>query len=141
MSKTEQLEHLLLGSNLHYLCLSETWITATTPVSAFMILGYKVYRRDRGKGKGGGVLIYVKDSIDSHQIDIPDQTIECVGVTIKLSPQMSFIVLCVYRPPNATSDFYTGLTKILKTYERKEILLMGDLNINWLDKFAPGQYK
>lgn len=53
--------------------------------------------------------------IDSHQIHIPDQTIECVGVTIKLSPQMSFIVLCVYRPPNATSDFYTGLTKILKT--------------------------
>lgn len=47
---------------------------------------------------------------------------------------MSFIVLCVYRPPNAASDFYTGLTKILKTYERKEILLMGDLNINWLDK-------
>lgn len=42
MSKTEQLEHLLLGSNLHYLCLSETWITATTPVSAFMIPGYKV---------------------------------------------------------------------------------------------------
>lgn len=80
MSKTEQLEHLLLGSNLHYLCLSETWITATTPVSAFMIPGYKVYRRDRGKGKGGGVLIYVKDSIGSHQIDIPDQTIECVGV-------------------------------------------------------------
>lgn len=122
MSKTEQLEHLLLGSNLHYLCLSETWITATTPVSAFMIPGYKVYKRDRGKGKGGGV------------IDIPDLTIECVGVTIKLSPQMSFIVLCVYRPPNATSDFDTDLTKIFKTYERKEILLMGDLNLNWLDK-------
>lgn len=124
MSKTEQLEHLLLGSNLHYLCLSETWITATTPVSAFMILGYKVYRWDRGKGKGGGVLIYVKDSIDSHQIDVPDQTIECVGVTIKISPQMSFIVLCVYRPPNATSDFYTGLTKILKTYEQKDIFML-----------------
>ena len=85
-----------------------------------MIPGYKVYRRDRRKGKGGGVLIYLKNSIDSHQIDIPDPTIECVGVTIKLSPQMSFIVLCVYRPSKVTCDFYTGLTASKKhVNERK----------------------
>lgn len=55
ISKTEQLEHILLDSNLDYLCLTETWLTSTTPLSVFTIPGYNVYRRDRGKGKGGGV--------------------------------------------------------------------------------------
>lgn len=89
----EQLEHLFLDSNLDYLCLTETWLTSTTPSSVFTIPGYNVYRRDRGKGKGGGVLIYVRESINSHQIDIPVQTLECVGVTITLSAQMSFIYI------------------------------------------------
>lgn len=125
----EQLEHLLLDSNLDYLCLTETWLTSTTPSSVFTIPGYNVYRWDGGKGKGGGVLIYVRDSIDSHQIDIPVQILDCVGVIITLSAQMSFILLAVYRPRNATNEFYFDLAEIHKKYETKETLVMGDLNI------------
>lgn len=49
-----------------------------------------------GTEERGKEVEYVKDSIDSHQIDIPVQTLECVGVTITLSAQMSFILLAVY---------------------------------------------
>lgn len=106
VSKTEQLEHLLTGSNIDYLCLTETWLTPKTPWFVFTVPGYNVYRRDRIKGKGGGVLIYVKDSIQSQQIAIPENNLECVGVKITLSPQMSFAVLVVYRPPTASNDFF-----------------------------------
>ena len=76
----------------------------------------------------------MKDCIESHSIDITVQTVECVGVKITLSPQMSFIILAVYRPPNSTNHFYSDLVDILKPFESKEVLMMGDLNLNWLDK-------
>lgn len=92
-----------------------------------------MFRRDRNKGKGGGVLIYVRESIQCNQIDIHIEDFECVGVRLVLSPEMSFVVLAVYRPPNATNDFFDSLFSVLKLFEGKEILLMGDFNLNWLD--------
>lgn len=96
ISKTEQLEHLLTDSNIDYLCLTETWLTLNTPTSVFTVPGYNVYRRDRSKGKGGGVLIYMKDSIQSQQITIPENNLECVGV--KISPDV-FHCLCSLSSP------------------------------------------
>ena len=63
-----------------------------------------------------------------------ENTLECVGVTITLSPEMSFVVFAVYRPPTATNDFFSCLSATLKQYEGKEVILMGDFNLNWLDK-------
>ncbi len=60
--------------------------------------------------------------------------LECVGIKIRLSPEMSFAVLVLYRPPTSNIVFFDHLTNILKKCDAKEILLMGDFNINWIDK-------
>lgn len=60
LSKTEQINHLLLNSNLDYLCLSETWLYKNTPSAALNMPGYNMFRRDREAAKGGGVMIYIK---------------------------------------------------------------------------------
>uniref|UniRef100_A0A3B3CCL8 Reverse transcriptase domain-containing protein n=1 Tax=Oryzias melastigma TaxID=30732 RepID=A0A3B3CCL8_ORYME len=134
VSKTEQLEHLLTESNLDYLCLSETWLKPSTPQSVFHIEGYNVFRCDRKQGKGGGVMIYVKEKFDCTTIENLSDSLECTGITIKLSPEMSFVVIVIYRPPSAKDIFFTHLTEILKKCNNKETILLGDFNINWLDK-------
>lgn len=67
ISKTEQIHHLLLNSNLDYLCLSETWLYKNAPSAALNITGYNIHRRDREGAKGGGVMIYIKDTIQCHE--------------------------------------------------------------------------
>ena len=134
VSKTEQLEHLLSDSNHDYLCLSETWLTPTTPSSVFSIPGYNVFRQDRKKGKGGGVMIYVKEGIQCNKMDLPCEDLECVGISIILSPEMSYNVIVLYRPPNAKDVFFNNLSGVLKKCDGKEVVLMGDFNLNWLDK-------
>lgn len=99
VSKAEQIEHLLTDSNVDYLCLSETWLNSNTPSGVYSIPGYRIFRRDRGHGKGGGVMIYVKERFQCKQIDLPND-LECVGITISLSPEMSFNVIILYRPPS-----------------------------------------
>lgn len=133
-SKTEQIEKLLTGSNLDYLGLSETWLTPTTPSSIFSIPEYNVFRRDRTHGKGGGVLIYVKNTITCKQMDLPKNDLEFVRVTASLSPEMSFNIIVMYRPPNEKDTFFDKLKEVLKVCNNKEVPLMGDFNLNWLDK-------
>ncbi len=68
VSKSVQLIHLLSSSNLDFLCLSETWLQQSTPASVFSVPGYQSFRQDRVGGRGGGVMIYVKDIIISTNV-------------------------------------------------------------------------
>jgi len=135
MSKIEQVKHLLCDSNLDFLCLSETWLNKNSPSAALNIPGYNLFRRDRVKGKGGGVMVYLKNTIHCTQIQLSNVNLECIGLTITLSSQMSFVMFLLYRPPSSTNAFYDEFKRLLKEYNSKqEVLLLGDFNINWDDK-------
>ncbi|KAK7877748.1 hypothetical protein WMY93_030562 [Mugilogobius chulae] len=68
VSKADQLKHLLTNSNLDFLCISETWLRPSTPEHVFTVPGYQCFRRDRPEGKGGGVLLYIKDAFKCERI-------------------------------------------------------------------------
>lgn len=128
------MEHLLTDSNLDFLCLSETWLKPPTPKTVFHVSGYNVFRCDRKQVKGGGVMIYVKEHLDCKLTENLTDSLECVGVTIRLSAEMSFKVIVLYRPPTAKNIFFNHLIEILKKCDNKETILLGDFHINWLNK-------
>lgn len=139
-STTDQIEKILTDSNLDFLCVSETLLKNTSPRSAFYIPGFSIFRRDRTTGKrGGGLLFYVKDNLKCTQLSVQDKVeeeIECIALTIHLSPQMSFIVVGIYRPPNSDASFYTSFKEILRYLNSlgKEIIVLGEFNVNWSNK-------
>ena len=81
-------------------------------------------------------MIYIKEHFNCNQICWPfNDDIEGLGLNITLSPEMSFELIVVYRPPSSNNDFYATLKKRLKIFDPKtEVILLGDLNCNWLDK-------
>jgi exonuclease III len=131
--KREQLEHLLCSSNIDFLGLSETWLTHSSPEAVVNMPGYNVFRKDRNNGRGGGVIMYVRNTLKCTMIEWPSEIVlECVGVDISLSATMSFVIVCIYRKPTAKNDFYEQLKLLLNHCDKtKEIILMGDFNINW----------
>lgn len=81
LSKYKQLEKLLMDSYLDFLCLSETWLTKTFPSASLAMPGYKYFRQDRKNGRGGGLLIYVKDHFISKQVHLVcSNDFECIAV-------------------------------------------------------------
>lgn len=50
-------------------------------------------------------MLYIKEIIKSEEVVFTDDNLECVGVKMTQSPQMSFIILVVYRPPTAKHTF------------------------------------
>ncbi len=64
--------------------------------------GYNIFRRDRLVGRGGGIMFYIKDSIQCSELQLAyNFDIECMILDVSLSRQMYFIVISVYRPPSA----------------------------------------
>ncbi len=68
ISKIDQVDHILTESNLDFLCLSETWLHSNSPSPATEVPGFKIFRWERSKGKGGEVMIYILDTFHCNQI-------------------------------------------------------------------------
>lgn len=134
--KSLQVHHLLTDSNLDFLCLCETWLKESSPSAASNVSGFKSFRRDRVGSKGGGVMIYVKDNIQCNEICWSNcKELECIGLNIILSPQMSFFLIVIYQPSSSNSSFYEHFQNLLRECNfNKEVIIMGDFYINWMDK-------
>lgn len=86
--KREQLEHLI-NSNVDFMGVSETWLKPSSPQELVTLQGYNVFRKDIHQRKGGGLLLYMKDSLKCTQIIWPNEiSIECVGFKVSLSTEM-----------------------------------------------------
>ncbi|KAK4806819.1 hypothetical protein QYF61_005615 [Mycteria americana] len=93
--------------------------------------GYKLFRRDRRGRRGGGVALYVRESLDSLELDDGDDRVECLWVRIRGKANKADIVVGVcYRPPNQDEEtdelFYEQLGEASRSLA---LVLVGDFNL------------
>ena len=130
-----------LLSSLQFNCsiigISETWLNAKSP-PLFALNGYKEIRKDRAHGRGGGVLMYISNSLSfkpRNDLSFPRETAECLCVEIDLPKDKNFVVCVVYRPPTSdVTDFLDDLESVMLTVNssNKSVCFMGDFNIDLL---------
>lgn len=64
------------------------------------------------------MLFYIKEHLQCNQIQWScDNVLECVGLNVVLSPQMSYTIIGIYRPhrpPSAKTVFFEHLKALLK---------------------------
>ena len=62
-----------------------------------------------------GVLIYAKYIFICKEIHVSNENrLELICLDITLSPQMSFVLIVIYRPQSSSIDFYEKLDNLLK---------------------------
>jgi len=109
-------------------------LSSSVPDSQIFIEGYSIQRSDRRDGrKGGGTLFYYKN-----QLNVIERKIKCefestwIDVSIR---NQTILVGCIYRPPNFKNFLnYFEKTLSVTCLKRKNILLLGDFNINIKDE-------
>ena len=104
------------------------------------IEGYTIKRCDRDR-HGGGVAIYIKDTIldkSTMREDLPKSNLELVCIEIKPLRAAPFFVMAWYRPPNVSVDAFDQMEVCLQFLdsEDKETILLGDTNFDFLPKFS-----
>lgn len=140
INKIEELFYICKTLQPAILCLTETWLDATSPPNAYVPEGYNIIRYDRsdefkqkyGKVNGGGVAIIHKENIKIKKLNIETKTEEVLWVEIKAKKNITLGV--VYRPSytELLTDNENGT--ILETqlteaiYKNKNVIVIGDLN-------------
>ena len=128
------------GKNFHVFGLSETRLKKEISNTELNIPGYSIIRRDPIIHKETGLAIYIHNSVNfRHVPHLEQHHIESVWLEVCLKNSPPVLIGFCYRNPSERSDWKERFTAMMDAVcmEAKEILLLGDLNIDLLRQNAP----
>ena len=100
--------------------------------------GFSIYRRDRVSRCGGGVLVFVNEELKLiRRDDLENLDLEVIWLEVcPFKSNRSFFISGIYRPPwYSLADDISLEKNIEQAYLlNKELILLGDWNINALDR-------
>ena len=121
------------------ICLCETFLNSSILNAEIFMPGFVVCRCDRADRPGGGLCIYIKDSI-MFQVCLSYSNSVCELLIVKLD-NPSLIIVAIYRPPSSlNSDFEDNITRTTQCFNEMSTpmpnVVVGDFNLpnfNWDD--------
>ena len=119
----------------HIIGITESWVNTDITDAELGLTGYIMLRRDRKGRRGGGVILYVKESIQAYKIKL-EREADCVeAVWYKIvSGNSTLTIGLVYRSPNIDKEDSTKMQNAIKEVSKGECIIMGDFNhghIEW----------
>ena len=100
-----------------------------------MLPGYVMFRKDRQERMGGGVIMYIKDSIQAYELQMEKEA-ECEeAIWCNIATKNSTLAIgLIYRSPNIRQEDDDKLHNAIKEISKRECVIMGDFNhghIHW----------
>ena len=132
----DEIKFLLIQLRIHILALNEIKSDPLYPTELTCIPGYEQVRLERSS-HGGGVAIYIKDSIRfKHRNDLPPNGLELIFIEVEPPKAKSFLALAWYRPPSDTVETFEKMEKIVSYLDKesKELTPLGDTNCDFGNK-------
>ena len=120
LNKIDELYLLTKNCPIDIICITESWLDDGVPNCLCDLPEYRLFRKDRMTGPGGGVMCYVADSLfcdicKPSVVSVYDFEVLWVVLRPKLLPRpLSVVVLAVvYCPPWYTVDLKRGLSSYI----------------------------
>ena len=132
-NKLDQIRLMLHMKSIDILAITETWLDNSWSDNELVITGYNLFRRDRKASQGGGIIIYIHNSLSAERrSDLESELIEQISIEFKQFKCAPILLSCIYRPPDSTVSFFDGLVEIVDTIaaENKEVHIVGDFNVD-----------
>ena len=149
-NKIDQFRLHFEQSNIDFITVSETWLSKEISRNILQLEGYQLFRSDRLQigdnnlaKRGGGLMIYIRSEVNftptmKVECNISDQHCELQRIELCNGVQKNIVIYNVYRPPSGHIEpFIEHLTHVCENEQNvvnKEIIFMGDFNINYTAK-------
>ena len=101
-----------------------------------------MFRKDRIGRRGGGVILYIKESIQAYEIKLEKQA-ECEEAAWFniVTGNSTLTVGLVYRSPNISTDENEKIQNAIKEVSKRDCIITGDFNhgrIQWKSQQSTG---
>ena len=131
MTHFDELKLFIETNKSDIIGISETKLDKTVDDCDVGISGYRVIRKDRNC-YGGGVLMYISESLNFNHREDLEFDLESISVEIKVHEYKSFLVTTIYRPQDKPVAYFDQIESLTSELEGKESILIGDLNCDFL---------
>ena len=137
VNKITEIHSLIAQCNVNVLAVTETWLSKEE-ADDVKIPGYHFVSKCRETGRGGGVGIFIKDSLDyeiikNDRIFSKLNSFESMLVTIKLNRGKTASIGVIYRPPGTSLEtFCQEFDEMLLHCKSENLFLAGDYNLDLL---------
>ncbi|CAB4021357.1 Hypothetical predicted protein, partial [Paramuricea clavata] len=131
------LENRRRGSDLDLIAVTETWLKPhILDCEILPGLDFSIHRRDRKDKTGGGVMLAVKNSIQTLRRKDLEGDAEIVLCELRPEARRKILAVVFYRPPNSNLDHLKELKKSLRhasQFNFDQIIICGDFNLPDID--------
>ena len=135
MNKKSELNIMVNDSDPHIIGITESWANKDITDAELGLEGYVMFRKDRMGRRGGGVLLYVKDTIPAYEIQLREEADCEEAIWCKLVTGHKTVTMgVVYRCPNITKESNEKIQNAIREVSKGDCIVMGDFNhgnIQW----------
>ena len=122
--------------------ITESWANNDITDAELGLEGYALFRKYRMGRRGGGVLLYIKDTIPAYEVQLQEEAdcneaIWCILVT----GHTTVTIGVVYRCPNITKQNNEKIHNAISEVSKGDCIIMGDFNhgnIKWDSRQSTG---
>ena len=126
-----------LAADLDLIAVTETWLKPhILDCEILPGLDFSIHRRDRKDKTGGGVMLAVKNSIQTLRRKDLEGDAEIVLCELRPEARRKILAVVFYRPPNSNLDHLKELKKSLRHASQlnfDQIIICGDFNLPDID--------
>ena len=119
----------------HIIGITESWANNDITDAELGLEGYVMFRKDRIGSRGGGVLIYIKETIPAYEVQLKEEVDGNVAIWCILVTEHTTVTIgVVYRCPNINKQNNEKLHNAISEVSKGDCIIMGDYNhgnIKW----------
>ena len=143
INKKTELNIMVDDIKPHIIGITESWANNDITNAELELEGYVMFRKDRIGRRGGGVLLYIKDTIPAYEVQLQEEADcnEAIWCNLVTTGHTTVIIGVVYRCPNITKQNNENIHNAINEVSKGDCIIMGILTmgiLNWIHYRAQG---
>ena len=135
INKKNELDIMVDEIKPHIIGITESWANNDITDAELGLEGYVMFRKDRMGKRGGGVLLYIKETIPAYEVQLHEEADCNEAIWCKLVTGHTTVTIgVVYRCPNITKENNDKIHNAISEVSKRDCIIMGDFNhgnIKW----------
>ena len=135
INKRNELNIMVDDIKPHIIGITESWANNDITDAELRLEGYVMFRKDRVGRRGGGVLLYIKETIAAYEVQLQEEADCNEAIWCKLVTGHTTVTIgVVYRCPNITIQNNDKIHNAISEVSKGDCIIMGDFNhgnIKW----------
>ena len=129
INKKSELNIMVDDIKPHIIGITESWANNDITDAELGLEGYVMFRKVRMGKRGGGVLLYIKETIPAHEVQLQEQADCKEALWCNLATGHTTITIgVVYRCPNITIQSNEQIHNAISEVSKGDCIIMGNFN-------------